>query len=221
MIIVDNVHKCYETNESPEKWILKGVSFTIPAKVSVGVLGHSGAGKTTLLRLIGGIDTVTEGTIKWHSRVSWPMGFAGGLQNSLTGRQNARFICRIHGHTDELEERLAYIQDFSELGVAFDKPIKSYSVNMKQQLLFSLFIASDFDVYLSDVGIAAGADKTFKNKAIEAFKKLIDNSGLIMVGNEITLKQFCSAGIWLHEGQAYWFDDIDDALKHYKESVTI
>jgi capsular polysaccharide transport system ATP-binding protein len=37
--------------------------------------------------------------------------------------------------------------------------------------------------------------------------------------SEGTLRQFCSAGIWLHEGRAHWFDDIGDALKHYKESI--
>jgi capsular polysaccharide transport system ATP-binding protein len=33
------------------------------------------------------------------------------------------------------------------------------------------------------------------------------------------LRQFCRAGIWLHEARAHWFDDIDHALKHYRESL--
>jgi len=33
------------------------------------------------------------------------------------------------------------------------------------------------------------------------------------------LKQFCSAGIWLDKGKAHWFDDINDALKAYNESL--
>jgi capsular polysaccharide transport system ATP-binding protein len=36
---------------------------------------------------------------------------------------------------------------------------------------------------------------------------------------EDTLKQFCTAGIWLDKGRAYWFDDIHDALKAYKDSL--
>jgi capsular polysaccharide transport system ATP-binding protein len=55
---------------------------------------------------------------------------------------------------------------------------------------------------------------------MSAFKNLVDRAGLIMVSHsEGTLRQFCSAGIWLHEGQAHWFDDIGEALKHYKESI--
>ncbi len=219
MIIVEDVHKRYLTDHGPGKWVLQGVSFTVPPKVNVGLIGRNGAGKSTLLRLIGGIDIPTRGRIERQCRVSWPMGFGGGLQGSLTGRQNAKFVCRIHGHEDDLADRLAFILDFSELGEAFDEPVKTYSSGMKARLQFALSLAFDFDVYISDEVTAAG-DAAFRNKASAAFKKLADHAGLIMVSHgEGTLKQFCSAGIWLHEGQAYWFDDINDALKHYKESI--
>ena len=219
MIIVDNVHKRYRTDHGPGKWVLQGVSFTIPAKVNVGLVGRNGAGKSTLLRLIGGIDTPTRGRIDRQCRVSWPMGFGGGLQGSLTGRQNAKFVCRIHGHDDSLTDRLAYIQDFAQLGDHFEQPVKTYSSGMRSRLQFALSMAFDFDVYISDE-ITATGDAAFKNKAAAAFKKLADHAGLIMVSHgEGTLRQFCSAGIWLHDGQAHWFDDIGDALKHYKESI--
>jgi capsular polysaccharide transport system ATP-binding protein len=53
------------------------------------------------------------------------------------------------------------------------------------------------------------------------FKRIADRSGLIMVSHsDGTLRQFCQAGIWLHEGQAHWFDDIEDALKNYKDSIS-
>lgn len=219
MIIVEDVHKRYMTTHGPGKWVLNGVSFTIPSKVSVGLVGRNGAGKSTLLRLIGGVDVATLGNIERRSRVSWPMGFSGGLQGSLTGRQNAKFICRIHGHTHDIEDRIAFIQDFAELGSSFDEPIKHYSSGMRSRLQFGLSMAFDFDVYISDEVTAAG-DAAFKNKAATAFKNLADRAGLIMVSHgEGTLKEFCSAGIWLHEGRAHWFDDINDALKHYKESI--
>ena len=58
------------------------------------------------------------------------------------------------------------------------------------------------------------------DKAAAAFKKLADHASLIMVSHsESTLTQFCSAGIWLHDGKAHWFDQIDDALKAYKDSL--
>jgi len=219
MIIVDDVHKRYRSAQGAGKWVLQGITLTIPRNVNVGLVGRNGAGKSTLLRLIGGVDTPTRGRVERHCRVSWPMGFGGGLQGSLSGRQNAKFVCRIHGHEDSLADRLEYIKDFSELGASFEQPVKTYSSGMKSRLQFALSMAFDFDVYISDEVTAAG-DAAFKKKASAALKKVADHAGLIMVSHgEGTLRQFCSAGIWLHEGRAHWFDDIGDALKLYKESI--
>lgn len=218
MILVEDVHKRYRTDHGPGQWVLQGVSLTIPANTNVGLVGCNGAGKSTLLRLIGGVDHPTRGTIKRQCRVSWPMGFGGGLQGSLTGRQNAKFVCRIHGHERDIPERLASIEAFAEIGDAFDEPIKNYSSGMRSRLQFALSLAFDFDVYISDEVTAAG-DAAFRKKALQAFKGLADRAGLIMVSHgEAILKQFCTAGIWLNDGRAYWFDDIDDALNAYNDN---
>lgn len=220
MIIVDNVHKRYTTAHGAGKWVLRGVSLTIPPKTSVGLVGRNGAGKSTLLRLIGGTDVPNHGRIERRCSVSWPMGFGGGLQGSLTGRQNAKFVCRIHGHESDMPDRIAAIQAFAELGEAFDEPVNTYSSGMKSRLQFGLSLAFDFDVYISDEVTSTG-DAAFRKKASNEFKRIADHASIIMVSHsESTLRQFCSAGIWLHEGQAYWFDDINEALSRYKESIT-
>jgi capsular polysaccharide transport system ATP-binding protein len=219
MIIVDDVYKRYQTEHGLGKWVLQGISCTIPPKTNVGLLGRNGAGKSTLLRLIGGIDQPSRGRVERHCRVSWPMGLAGGLQGSLSGRQNAKFICRIYGHEGDIPERLAFIQDFAEIGEAFDEPVKTYSSGMQARLKFAASLAFDFDVYLSDELTAVG-DAIFKRKAKQAFQALVNRAGLIMVSHqEKTLLEFCTAGICLHEGRAYWFDDIRDAIKHYNGSL--
>jgi len=219
MIVVEDLYKRYLTDRGPGRWVLQGASFTIPRNVNVGLVGGNGAGKSTLLRLIGGIDYPNRGKIERRCRVSWPMGLVGGLQGSLTGRQNAKFVCRIHGHETDIEERIAFIQDFAEIGEAFDEPVKTYSSGMQSRLKFGISLAFEFDVYISDEVTSAG-DAVFAKKAAEAFRKLADRAGLIMVSHsETTLKQFCQAGIWLNKGKAHWFENIEDALKNYKESI--
>ena len=219
MIIVDNVHKRYHTDRGPGPWVLQGVNFAIPPNISVGLIGANGAGKSTLLRIIGGVDQPNKGHVERHCRVSWPMGFGGGLQGSLTGRQNAKFVCRVHGHEKDSPERIAFIEDFAEIGDAFDEPVKTYSSGMRSRLQFGMSLAFDFDVYISDEVTSAG-DAAFKNKAANAFKKLANHASLIMVSHgESTLRQFCQAGIWIHEGKAHWFDQVDDALKAYKSAL--
>jgi len=219
MIVVNDVYKRYRTDHGPGRWVLEGVNLTIPPRTNVGLMGRNGVGKSTLLRLIGGNDTPTRGTIERHCRVSWPMGFGGGLQGSLTGRQNARFLCRIHGHESDMADRIDQIIGFCELGDAFDEPVKTYSTGMRSRLQFAMSLAFDFDVYISDEVTAAG-DVVFRNKALAAFKEVADHAGLIMVSHaEGTLKQFCKAGVLLHEGRAHWFDDINDAFKAYKATL--
>jgi len=219
MIIVDNVHKRYQTDHGVGPWVLQGVSLTIPPNLSVGLIGRNGAGKSTLLGLIGGVDQPNKGRIERQCSVSWPMGYAGGLQGSLSGRQNSKFVCRIYGYEHKMDDRIAYIRDFAEIGDAFDEPVKTYSSGMKSRLQFAMSLAFDFDVYISDEVTSAG-DAAFNKKAADAFEKLSDHASLIMVSHsEDTLKQFCTAGIWINNGKAQWFDQIDDALSAYKGSI--
>lgn len=219
MIIVDDVYKRYRTEHGMGKWVLEGVSFVIPPRLNVGLIGANGAGKSTLLRIIGGVDQPTRGSVERRSRVSWPMGFGGGLQGTLTGRQNAKFVCRIHGHEADIPAKLAQVQDFAEIGDAFDEPVKTYSSGMRARLQFALSLAFDFDVYISDEVTAVG-DAAFRKKASAAFRKLSDHAGLIMVSHgEGTLREFCEAGIWIHQGRAHWFDRVRDALKAYRQSI--
>lgn len=221
MIIIEDVHKRYLTEHGPGKWVLQGVSLTIPPKTNVALVGPNGAGKSTMLRIIGGVDQPTRGRVERQCRVSWPLGFGGGLQGSLSGRQNAKFICRIHGHVEDIPERIDAIRGFAEIGDAFDEPVKTYSTGMQARLKFAISLAFDFDVYLADELTSVG-DAAFKRKAQKAFRDLVDRAGVILVSHqEGIIQEVCSAGIWLHKGSAYWFDDVKDALSHYRKSLTI
>jgi capsular polysaccharide transport system ATP-binding protein len=218
MILIENVHKRFMTEHGAGQWVLQDINLTIPLRLNVGLIGVNGAGKSTLLRIICGADYPTRGLVERRCRVSWPLG-QGGLEGTLTGRQNAKFVCRVHGHTrnDDINDRLDFINDFAELGKAFDDPLQTYSTGMRSRLQFALSLAFNFDVYVSDEVTAAG-DANFKKKAANAFKNIVSHSSVIMVShNERDLKEFCQAGILINDGQAYWFDQLEDALHAYKD----
>jgi len=218
MIQIQHIYKRYHNHHGSD-WVLKDINLTIPAGVSVGLVGSNGAGKSTLLRLIGGMDSPDKGKIVRRSRVSWPIGLAGGFQGSLTGRQNVKFVARIHGAGEEVTRIIQYVEDFAEIGAAFDEPVKTYSSGMRSRLAFGLSLAFNFDVYLSDEATAVG-DRSFKAKAKQAFREKIGQSSLIMVSHsEGILKDLCQAGIFLEGGRATWFDDVQEAIKAYHGSV--
>jgi ABC-type polar amino acid transport system ATPase subunit len=58
MIQVTNLRKRFGSDE-----ILKGISFEVPAKTILGVIGASGSGKTTLLRCLNGFEMIDAGSV--------------------------------------------------------------------------------------------------------------------------------------------------------------
>ena len=148
MIRLENVTKYFEV-KAGRKYLLKDVTLTIPGGFNVGILGRNGAGKSTLLRMLGGIDFPNSGRIDADVDFSWPLGLAGGFQGSLTGKENAQFICRVYSRTEaQLQETLNFVLEFSELGHYFDMPVKTYSSGMRSRLAFAISMAFDFDYYL-------------------------------------------------------------------------
>ncbi|MBN0987009.1 ABC transporter ATP-binding protein [Amphritea pacifica] len=214
MISIRGLYKRYHKHHGGD-WVLKDVNLDIPEGVSVGLIGRNGAGKSTLLRLIGGMDTADKGEIIRDCSVSWPIGLTGGFQGSMTGRQNVKFVARIHGGETHLAEILHKVESFAEIGKAFDEPVKTYSSGMRARLAFGLSLAFDFDVYLSDEATSVG-DQVFRQKATKAFKDKVGKASLIIVSHgEGILKQLCQAGILIDKGNVTWFDDINDALDEY------
>lgn len=218
MIEINGLYKRYHNHHGSD-WVLRDINLSIPKGVSVGLVGRNGAGKSTLLKLIAGMDSPERGEITRNCRVSWPIGLSGGFQGSMTGRQNVKFVARVHGSRYNVQDIIQRVQEFAEIGDAFDEPIKTYSSGMRARLNFGLSLAFDFDVYLSDEATAVG-DRAFKAKASKAFKEKVGQASLIMVSHsEGILKELCQAGIYLKGGQATWFDDVNDAIAAYHEET--
>lgn len=216
MITLENVSKSYRAG-SGWNTVLDDVSLTLPAGESIGILGLNGAGKSTLLRVIGGIEPPDRGTVRRDVRVSWPIGFSGGVHNAMTGRENARFIARIYNAPVSTVEDFS--EDFAELGVYFDMPVKTYSSGMRARLAFAVSMAIDFDCYLVDEVVAVG-DARFNQKYREAFRRQRENSSMILVShNKSTIKTECTIGAVLWRGQIELYQSIDEALVRYDSLV--
>lgn len=215
MIRLENVTKYYPVG-GKRNYVLKEVTLEIPSGVNVGILGRNGAGKSTLLRILGGIDFPQEGRVLSDKRFSWPMALSGGYQGSLSGRDNARFVCRVYGKSEEeVEQALTFIHDFSELGEYFFMPVKTYSSGMRSRLGFAMSMAFDFDYYLIDETLSVG-DKHFKEKCETALAELRERRNILMVGHDMgAIRRMCDAGIVLEAGELTWFDDVSQAVEMY------
>ncbi|ACY49946.1 MULTISPECIES: ABC transporter ATP-binding protein [Vibrio] len=212
MIELFNVSKSYSTPKG-KKEVLKPCTVSFPKGRNIGLLGVNGAGKSTLLRMIAGSEAPTTGVIKRKVKMSWPLGFAGGFNGSLTGAENLRFVSRIYGAN--IKEVTAFVREFSELGDYLDMPIRSYSSGMKARLAFGLSMAMDFDCYLVDEITGVG-DRRFQEKCRVEFKDRSEKSSLIMVSHSMpTLKEHCDMGLVLSDGVLTFFEDINEAIDKY------
>lgn len=216
MIAFHDVTKSYRVNGA-KRVIVSDLSLALPKGRNIAVIGRNGAGKSTLLRMMSGTIRPDRGTIARSGRVSWPLGFSGGLHPALTGRQNARFVARVYGaDTDRMVD---YVEDFAELGAFLDMPFETYSTGMRARLAFGVSMAVEFDCYLVDEITAVG-DKIFRQKCQDAFENKLADAQIIMVSHaEPTLRQYCDAALLLRDGGAWFFDDVDDGLKAYNEAL--
>ncbi|WP_182057245.1 ABC transporter ATP-binding protein [Pantoea sp. ME81] len=215
MIKIENLTKSYRTPQG-RHYVFKDLNIEIPSGKSVALIGRNGAGKSTLLRMIGGIDRPDSGSITTDKTISWPVGLSGGFQGSLTGRENVKFVARLYAKQEELKEKVAFVEEFSELGKYFDMPIKTYSSGMKSRLGFGLSMAFNFDYYLVDEVTAVG-DARFKKKCIDIFKQKSLHSNILMVSHSLkSLREQCEVAIFIGRGMNFTFhDNIDEAIEKY------
>ncbi|MFC3173272.1 ABC transporter ATP-binding protein [Novosphingobium bradum] len=214
MITARNLKKSYPMGRG-RKVVLDGLDFTVGRHDKVGLLGRNGAGKTTLIKLIGGVEMPTSGRIERDMTVSWPLGFGGGFQGSLTGYDNARFIARIYGR--DYRDLREFVEDFTELGKQLQMPVKTYSSGMRARLAFALSLAIEFDCYMIDEIILVG-DQNFHRKChYELFDKRADRAMLLASHSPDVIREFCNRAMVLHQGQGTIYDDVNEGLAVYAQ----
>ncbi|MFK4874880.1 ABC transporter ATP-binding protein [Novosphingobium sp. ZW T3_23] len=212
MIVCKDICKSYK-HGNHSKEVLRDVNLVINPGDRIGLLGRNGAGKSTLIKLIGGVEMPTSGKITRGMSLSWPLGFAGGFQGSLTGYDNARFIARIYDRN--YAELRDFVEDFTELGRQLKMPVKTYSSGMRARLAFALSLAIEFECYLIDEIILVG-DQNFQRKChFELFEKRADKAMILASHATDAVRNFCNRAMIVHNGRSTEYTDVELALEDY------
>jgi capsular polysaccharide transport system ATP-binding protein len=212
-----NISKTY-TTLGRRKVVFKNFSLTIPSDLNLGVIGSNGSGKSTLLGMIAGGIQPDSGRIKRNMSVSWPIGYGGGVSNSLTGAVNCRFLARLYGR--DPDEITQWVAEFSELKEYMDWPVKTYSSGMRSRLNFALSMAIDFDCTLVDEGMGAG-DQFFRTKAQQAIEERRRRSSVVMVTHNLEeVIRLCDRVLVLGGPEPVLSDDVVGSVRGYAEDMT-
>ena len=213
MLEFENVSKSFWTGKQ-RKVILDRASFRVELGNSLGILAPNGTGKTTLVNMMAGLEKPDEGVIRRGCRISFPLGFMGGVVPKHTARENCRYIARLYGLDPDYIE--AFCRWLCGLEEYFDMPVGTYSQGMKARLNFSLLLALDFDIYLIDEGMPSTTDVEFNKKAGSILRDRLQEATIIVVSHQPkTLEKFCRSAAVLRDGQLYMFDTLEEAKALY------
>ncbi|MBO9669944.1 MAG: ABC transporter ATP-binding protein [Sphingobium sp.] len=213
MIRLDNVSKSYKLRHGGRRQVLQNVTAEFPTGVNVGILGLNGAGKSTLIRLLSGAELPDKGTITSTGHISFPLGFASIFHPDLTGRDNLKFLARVYGAN--IDDMLAYVDWFSQLGRMLDSPTSTYSSGMLAKVAFAASLAIDFDHYLIDEITEVG-DGIFREKAAHEFRRKMSHADMVVVShNPGTIREYCDIAGIIHGGALEMYESVDETLRRF------
>ena len=213
MIEFNNVSKSFWTGKQ-RKVILDRASFRVELGNSLGILAPNGAGKTTIINMMAGLEKPDEGSITKTCRVSFPLGFMGGVVPKHTARENARFVARLYGLDPDYVE--AFSRWLTSIDEYFDMPVGTYSSGMSARFSMSLLLALEFDIYLIDEGMPGTTDAEFNRKAGSVLRDRLENATVIIVSHQAsTLEKFCRSAAVIKDGQFMLFDTLEEAKTIY------
>ena len=208
--------------EKNVKTVLKDVSFDVGAGEVVGLIGQNGAGKSTLLKIISRTLKPSSGCVTSGAKISSILELGMGFHGDLTGRQNAYQSCSLMGYSKEqIDEIIAYIEDFAEIGEYFDYPVRIYSSGMQMRLAFSVVTANRPDILIIDEALSVG-DVYFQHKSFDKIKefKSLGTTLIIVSHDSGAIKSICDRVILLEKGQILKDGEPEAVLDYYNALIS-
>lgn len=199
-------------------WALHNISFELHPGQCLGVVGDNGAGKSTLLKLLTGTLQPTQGQVQRVGRLTAILELGAGFHPDFSGRDNLQFGASLIGlGPTEMARLTPSIIEFSELGAAIDRPVKTYSSGMVVRLAFALVTAVQPEVLIIDEALAVG-DQNFQKKCVQRIEAFRQNGCTILFCSHSLyhVRQLCDQVLWLDQGEVRGLGDTEDVVSAYE-----
>lgn len=202
-------------------WALNEVDLEVQPGEVLGVVGRNGAGKSTLLKIVSRVLRPTTGRVIIRGKLSPLLELGAGFHFDLTGRENVFLNASLLGHSRrQVEDRLDYVVEFSELSEFIDVPIRNYSSGMLARLGFAVATMFRPDVLLVDEVLAVG-DAGFQVKCHERIEQFRDRGTTILLVShqQGEVVQHCDRALWLDHGCVAAIGETKEVLERYEAGL--
>jgi len=182
---------------------LNDVSLSIQDGERIGIIGPNGSGKTTLLRVMAGILKPTQGNVAIQGTVVSMIDQGLGMDPQCTGIENIfRRGIFLNQSTQQMQDRLDDIVEFSGLGDRIRHPLYTYSSGMRARLAFSIATSVKPEILIIDEGIGA-ADEEFAERAAGRLDSFLQNAGILLLASHSNqlIETWCKKKVRIESGQ--------------------
>ncbi len=204
-----------------EHWVLKHISFSIQAGEAIGIVGQNGAGKSTLLKMITGTLQPTEGRVQVNGRIAAILELGMGFNPELTGRQNVYHSAGLMGfNAEQIEQAMAEIEAFAEIGEYFDEPVRTYSSGMQMRVAFSVATAFRPEILIVDEALSVG-DAYFQHKSFDRIREFQkQGTTLLIVSHDRgAIQTLCNRAILLEHGTVIKDGNPEEVMDFYNAII--
>ncbi len=202
-----------------ENWVLKDVSFRVPAGRTIAIVGHTGAGKTSIINLLSRFYEIQRGeilingiNIKNVQKASLRKAIGVVLQDVFlfSGRLNDNIRLNEESITDEkLQEAARYVNAdgfISRLPNGYNEEVmergSTFSSGQRQLLAFARALAFDPDILVLDEA-TSNIDTETEILIQDALTKLTKNRTTIVIAHRLSTIQHADKIIVLHKGKVH------------------
>jgi ABC-2 type transport system ATP-binding protein len=203
-IVVAGLTKTYGTLRAVD-----GLNFTVEPGTITGFLGPNGAGKTTTLRMLLGLITPDAGTatISGHPYHALPapndqvgaLLEASGFHPARSGRNHLRIYGTVNGYPPERADQVLELVGLADVG---RRPVRGYSLGMRQRLALATALLGDPRVLILDEP-ANGLDPEGIAWLRRLLRSLADEGRTVLVSSHVLseVQQLVDHVVILHRGR--------------------
>lgn len=220
LVEIRNLTKTYGGNSLA----VNNVSLTLTKGKIVGLLGPNGSGKTTLIKMLNGLLTPTEGTIRIGGREVGVETKAHVAylpdRTYLSGNQKISdvldFFCDFYSDFDKQRA----LEMLHNLNIEPDKKMQTLSKGTKEKVQLILVMSRRADLYVLDEPIA-GVDPAARDYILRTIINNYNPESTVIISTHLIsdVEQVLDEVIFLRYGQLALYTSVDNIRERHGKSV--